>query len=470
VQKQEAEAQRALAQKRFDLSRALVNEVLFDFQDQLMDVPGTIQARRRLSSQARKYLDRVAEDAQHEPGLLTDLSRAERRLGEIAGNPVAPNLGDTPAAYRHYARAVSQARRAVKLDPRNREARYALVRALYSEATLYFWNDELKQAEQRYVEELRILGALAREQMTPAIQREISGAKMGLGDVYFWSNRLGPALKAYDEACAPLYRDRSGSFESRDAIAVCHTRRGDALAWLERYQEAERHLSRALAMYRQMLSEQPQNLNLMHSILIVFNKQGELMGWMGRPAESLTVYAEGLALAEAMYRKDESDLRSARNLALAYNKHGDALVEGRRFAEAIADYGKAREIIARLWKNDPTQVEHERDYALSNHRIGIALVDAGRAAEAVPYFDEEVAIMRRRWEKARDKALARRDLAIAIQDRIEAPEPDPGKLCARRIEFRDLMASLKAMGAANPNDLQELAKAEKAAAACAPAG
>ncbi|MFA6987050.1 MAG: serine/threonine-protein kinase [Arenimonas sp.] len=469
-QAQEAERQRALAQKRFDLSRALVNEVMFDFQDQLQDVPGTIQARRRLVQQSRNYLERVAEDAQDEPGLLIDLSRAERRLGEIAGNPVAPNLGDTPAALRHYQRAVDQARRAVQLRPQDPEAQAALARALHSQGTLYFWNDDLARAERLFTEELTILRARARGGMTPMLEREVSGATMGLADVYFWSSKLELALKTYDRACSPLYKNRSGSFEARDAIAVCHTRRADALAWLERYPEAEKHIATALASYRQMHAAQPQNLNVVHSILIVLNKQGEIKGWMGKQAESLAAYSESLAIAEPMYLKDTSDLRSARNLALAYNKRGDAYVEGKRFAEAIADYGKAREIIARLWKNDPGQIEHERDYAISNHRIGIALVDSGRAAEAVPYFDEEVAIMRRRWQKAPTKAWARRDLAVAIQDRIEAPIDDAGQLCAWRIEFRDLMGALKDMGAANPTDLGELVKAEVAAKDCAPPG
>jgi len=466
VQKVEAERQRALAQKRFDLSRALVNDVLFEFQDQLADVPGTIQARRRLVEQARKYLDRVAEDAQGDAGLLADLSRTERRLGEIAGDPMSPNIGDTPAAFQHYAKAVAQARRAVQLQPGDSDARVALVRALHSQGTLYFWADDLGKAEKIYLEELPMARALVREGRTPEAGRYLGAALMGLADVYFWSSKYELALKTYDAACLPLYRDRSNSFAARDGIAVCLTRRADALAWLERYPEAEKAIAGARAMYARMQAEQPGNLNVVHSTLIVLNKQGEILGWMGKPKESLDAYSASLAIAEPMHRKDPSDLRSARNLALAYNKHGDGLLEFKRFDEAIADYRKAREIIAGLWKNDPRQSEHERDYLISNHRIGIALVDAGRKAEAVPYFDEEVAIARRRWEKAPTKAWARRDLAVALQDRIQAPEADLGKLCSRVLEFRDLMRALKEMGAATSDDLAELARIEPGAQEC----
>jgi tetratricopeptide (TPR) repeat protein len=466
LQKIEAERQRALAQKRFDLSRALVNEVLFQFQDELADVPGTIAARRTLVQRARKYLDRVAEDAQDDAGLLTDLSLTERRLGEIAGDPTAPNIGDTAAAFRHYEKAVAQARRAVQLEPARRDARMALVRALYSQAALYFWADDLGHAEKLFLENVPIARKLAIEAPTPENKRNLSGALMGLADAYFWSSKLELALKTYDEACAPMYRDRSGTFAVQDAIAVCLTRRADALAWLERYPEAEQAIAGARAIYDRMHAAQPGNLNVVNSILIALNKQGEIYGWTGKTEQSLAAYSKSLAIAEPMYRKDPTDLRSARNLALSYNKHGDGLVEAKRFDEAIADYGKAREIVRRLWKNDPRQSEHERDYALSNHRLGIALVDAGRAIEAVPYFDEEVAITRRRWEKAPTKAWARRDLAVALQDRIQAPEPDLAKLCARTLEFHGLMVSLKEMGAASSDDLAEIARVEPAVQEC----
>jgi tetratricopeptide (TPR) repeat protein len=467
VQKLEAERQRALAQKRFDLSRALVNEVLFEFQDELADVPGTIEARRRLVQQARKYLDRVAEDAQDDAGLLADLSRTERRLGEIAGDPIAPNIGDTTAAFQHYGKAVAQARRAVQLQPRNNEARVALARALYSQATLYFWADDLSRAEKIHLEALPLARALAREAPSLETRRQLSGTLMGLADVYFWSSKYELALKTYDEACAPMYGERSDSFGVRDAVAVCLTRRADALAWLERYPEAEKAIAGARRMYERMRAEQPGNLNVVHSMLIVLNKQGEILGWMGKAQASLQAYSESLAIAEPMHRKDPADLRSARNLALAYNKHGDGLLEVKRFDEAISDYRKAREIIAAMWKNDPRQSEHERDYLISNHRIGIALVDSGRAAESVPYFDEEVAIARRRWEKAPSKAWARRDLAVAIQDRIQAPEADIDVLCGRVAELRDLFRSLKEMGAASPDELKELERVDKAAGECA---
>jgi tetratricopeptide (TPR) repeat protein len=466
-QAQEAERQRALAQKRFDLSRALVNEVLFDFQDRLADVPGTIQARRRLVDQTRKYLGRISADAQDDPGLLVDLSLAERRLGDIAGNPVSPNIGDTPAAALHYRHAVELVRRALKLQPGNQEATAALARALYSEGTFQFWSNDLAAAQKSFLEAIPILERRVRAPHAESVDRELGSAVMGLADVYFWSSKLELALKTYDRGCAKIFATPATNFEARDAIAVCHTRRADTLAWLERYDEAEAEIAKAIATYQPMYAAAPDNLNIAHSYSIALNKQGEIYSWHEKYPESFAVFSESLGIAERQYRADPTDLRAARDAAMAHNKRGDAYMETKRFPQSIADYQAARAIFQKLWKNDPSQSEHERDFAISNHRLGIALVLGGDRAAAVPYFEDEVAIMRRRWQASPTKAWSRRDLAVALEDRVEAPAA-PAQACAWRAENRELLLALKRDAVATPTDLEELAKSEAGLRACPP--
>jgi tetratricopeptide (TPR) repeat protein len=467
-QKVEAERQRAIAQKRFELSRALVNEVLFEFLDRLSDAPGTMQARRHLVDRTKTYINKIAADAQQDPGLLVDLSLAERRLGDIAGNPTAANLGDSAAAAQHYQRAVDLARKSVALRPSDDEAQAALSNALKSQADFYFWNDDLARAEKLYLEQLPIAERRAKAKPSPDNERMLAAARMGIADVYFWSSKLEAALKAYDEACAPVFKLQSRKFDVQDSIAICHTRRADALAWLERYPEALAQINRAVAIYRPFYSADSSNLTMAHAMSVALTKQGEILGWQGKPAESLAAYSELIDVAGKAHHSDPADLRAARDAALALNKRGDALVDSGRYRDAVGDYRNAREILAKLSKDDPTQREYERDYALSSHRLGIALFESGDVAASVPFFDEQLKIMRRRWEASPDKAWSRRDMAVALQDRLEAPA-DPAQACAWKREFRDMMRGLKEMGAASANDLQELEKGEAALKACPPA-
>ena len=465
VQKLEAERQRALAQKRFDLSRALVNDVLFQFLDRLSDAPGTIQARRHLVDQTRTYINKISADAQNDPGLLVDLSLVERRLGDIAGNPTSSNLGDSAAAAQHYQRAVALSRRAATLRPGDDETDVALSNALKSQGDYYFWNDDLARAEKLYTEQLPI--ALRHAQRTPGpnADRMVAAARLGLGDVYFWSSKLELALKTYDEACAPVYKLQSPKFDVQDSIAICYTRRADTLAWLERYPEASTEIEKAIAIYRPFHAKEPSNLTMTHAMSVVLTKKAEILGWQQRLPESFVALAELTELTARAHRADPSDLRAARDAALAYNKRGDAYVDAKRYPEAIADYRAARGIIARLWKDDPAQREYERDFAISSHRLGIALFESGDVAASVPMFDQQLKIMRRRWESAPDKAWSLRDMAVALQDRLDAPA-DPAQACIWRREFRDMMLGLKKIGSASANDLEELARGEAALKAC----
>jgi len=469
VQKLEAEHQRALAQKRFDLSRALVNDVLFDFQDELADVAGTLEARKHLVDRAKTYLAKVAEDAQDDPRLLVDLSRAERRLGDIAGNPEMPNLGDTPGALRQYQRSLDLAQRALRARPEDREVQSALASALHSVGSYYYWNDDLSAAQKYFEREIPMLEALLKAKPTPELQRRHSSAILSLGDVYYWSSKLEPALKAYDRACTPILADKDTSLSAQDAKGVCQQRRADALAWLDRYAEAEQAIAQAVAIYKPMYEAKPDRLERAHGYSTSLNKQGEIYAWQEKYDLAFAAFSESLRVVERAYAADPSDLRSARNVAMARNKRGDAYVEKKRIPEALADYEVALGIFQKLHAGDPTQSEHERDIGLSNHRIGIAHLVAGEPAKAVPYFDAELAIMRRRWQGSPTKAWSRRDLAVALEDRVDAPA-SPAQACAWRREFDGLLQALKAEGSATSADQEAIDKNVGKLKECPPAG
>jgi tetratricopeptide (TPR) repeat protein len=457
LQKQEAERQRALAQKRFDLSRAWVNEVLFDFQDRIADVPGTIQARKQLVSRAQAYLHKVAEDAKNEPGLLVDLSRAERRLGDIAGNPSVPNLGDSPGALRQYLRALELARRAYRLSPGDREVRDTLAGALHSVGSFYYWNDDLAAAQRYFEQEIPLLETMRKEKPSAEMDRRMASAIVSLGDVYYWSSKLELALKTYERGCAPVLASPLASIEMLDAKGVCQQRRADALAWLDRYPEAERAAIESMRLYKTMYDAKPDRLERAHGYSISLNKLGEIYGWEEKYEQAFQAFSESLRVVEKSYAADPSDQRSARNVAMARNKRGDAYMETKRYAQALADYGVALGILQKLHAADPTQSEHERDIGIANHRIGIVHVMAGEPAKATPYFDTQLQIMRRRWQGSPTKAWSRRDLAVALEDRIDAPA-SPAQVCAWRRELDGLLRALKADATSTSADQEALDK------------
>ena len=455
-----AEQQRVLAQKRFDLSRALVRDVLFDFQDRLATVPGTIEARRQLVSRTKKYLQDLGADAHDDPNLLADMALVERRLGDITGNPQYPNIGDTPAARLHYQRAEDFSKRALALRPDDPKLVLGLALIFSARGTFAFWDDDLKLSESSYRAAIKLYEAELKRNPGKALSLQRDTAFIGLGDVQHWNGQLNEALATYDSVCNLRVKQAATDFEMIDFAGNCHTRRADTLAWLERYPEATREIDLALAMDTANMKKAPNDNHYAHGYITTQSKRGEILDWSGHKQEALDAMTQGLAVAERMGRYDPSDLRSARNVAQMHSKRGDVLLAMKRTDEAISDYRAGLQANVALQKKAPTQSEYQRDVAASNKRIGMAYFQNGQGLQAAEYLDVALRYARERFGENPKSVTARRDLAVALGDRTLTT----GKLslrCAWAGEALALWQGLEKDGILTPTDKPQLSMLQK---------
>ena len=456
-----AEQQRVLAQKRFDLSRALVKDVLFDFQDQLASVPGTIEARKQLVARTKKYLQQLGEDAQDDPNLLADMALVERRLGDISGNPQHPNIGDTPAARLHYQRAEDLSRRAVSLKPKDRALLLGLAITLSARGTFAYWDDDLKLAESSYRGAIPLFAAeLKRNPGNKELSLQHDSAVIGLGDVQHWNGQLNEALATYNSVCKARVIEAEKDPRLMDSAGICHTRRADTLAWLERYPEATREIDLALAIDAAQMKKSPNDNHYAHGYIVTQSKRGEILDWSGKKEEALDAMTQGLAVAKRMVLKDPSDVRSARNVALMHGKRGDVLLAMGRTDEAIVDYKAGLDANIALQKRAPTQSEYQRDVAFSNKRLGMAYHQAGKGLQAAAHLDEALKYARMKYEENPGAPAIRRDLAVALGDRTLTT----GKLkvrCDWAAEALALWKGLEKDGILSPTDQPQLPMLQK---------
>ena len=106
-----AEQERQRAERRFADVRRIANVVLFDLNDTLANIPGTLSARKLLVENALRYLDDVARDSGREPELLTELASAYERVAEVQGMPGWPSAGRSGDALTSLQRALELRRR-----------------------------------------------------------------------------------------------------------------------------------------------------------------------------------------------------------------------------------------------------------------------------------------------------------------------------------------------------------------------
>ena len=100
------------AERRFAEVRQLSNRFLFEFEETIHSVPGATNARKLVVKTAQEYLDRLAAEGGsglfggRDPALIHELAEAYRKLGDVQGNPVESNAGDSRAALASYRKAL----------------------------------------------------------------------------------------------------------------------------------------------------------------------------------------------------------------------------------------------------------------------------------------------------------------------------------------------------------------------------
>ena len=101
-----ANAQRILAERRFEQVRRLADSLMFEIHDSVKDLAGSTPTRRLIVSRALEYLDSLAHDAGGNVALQRELATAYEKIGDIQGNPYSANIGDTDGALTSYGKAV----------------------------------------------------------------------------------------------------------------------------------------------------------------------------------------------------------------------------------------------------------------------------------------------------------------------------------------------------------------------------
>lgn len=101
--------QASLAQRRFEDLRTFAHATVFDVNDVLAPIPGTIAARKLMVQTALQYLDRLSQDEVSDPALREELAAAYIRIGKVQGGAFLPNLGDSQGAIASFRKAIAAA-------------------------------------------------------------------------------------------------------------------------------------------------------------------------------------------------------------------------------------------------------------------------------------------------------------------------------------------------------------------------
>jgi serine/threonine protein kinase len=360
-----AEANRVIAEKRFEETRSLAKAMLFELDDAI--ATGPTKAREQLVRTALTYLDRLSQD-RLSPDLERDVAEGYERISDILGNQGSDNLGRSAEARQYLQKALDIRRRLAASAPDD----------LQNVAGLIGVNDKL--------------GFMARYAGAPleAAQYFADATKAATRQV-----ELKP-----DDTKAMLTL-----FGRRRTEAMVRFSPGRPS--LHRFDEAVRGLQSLVADMDSYAKTHPPTPRLAFVTEVIVSDLAGLQRLNGDAAGALRSAQRSLALCEAAQLAHPDDPGAKRDLAIAQRRVGDSLLELGRVDEGMAMLQRSMKLREALFAADPTNARADRDLAIGHSMIGYAYDLGGHPREALPEYEA--------WAKQADAALKREPVNIGHQ-------------------------------------------------------
>ncbi|MGV3625732.1 MAG: protein kinase domain-containing protein [Archangium sp.] len=463
-QAQRAEAERDLAQARFNQVRQLAKTVLFKYHDGIADLPGSTELRQELVKDAQGYLEALSAQAAGDASLKQELASSYLKLGDVQGDPFAASLGDTDGAKESYLKALALVESLDDWDARRtRSAANAKLADLEEvtgslEQALRMQLSNLEFVEAMRAErpdDLDVLAAIGRTELAAGqlltnlerleearghversieVRRRIAGVRKDLPSrraeavsVVFLSRLLaeqGHAAEAielglraeallaalvaeFPDAVDPR-RVLGGAWQSLIAIFRQEGRLEDALL----YSKKSTHAARLA------LSRDPTNAVAVRDLFAALTLECSVLSQLRAYEQMRAPETEALSLIRVARESDPDNLQTVRNLAMGLLQFAYGAAWRNEFELAEQRLEEQTRLIAQLKAADPDDATLDEELAGGHDARALLRSRQGRLEEATVEFEKlveaDLAVAARQPESARLKnrvALAQSALA-----------------------------------------------------------
>lgn len=313
----------ASAVKRFNDVRSLANFMMFEHYDTVSSLPGSTKARAELAQTAQSYLDQLSEIKDAPFSLQIETAAGYRRLGDVYGNPMVPNLG------------------------RRAQAEQVLRESLQSLTTLYEENSEAPELV------------------------------LALGDAHYSLSGFSLIVqdnmqKAYEHGkqAELLYRKYANAQTPSDSIIVKVSSslraQSNALVWARQGEEAIQAALAAKEYIESRIAERPENKILLTELSNALTTLGynttlhldniQVADYADAPA----TMERGISLAREIIVEQGRDRKSEALLALNLLRLGTVYYSMDQEAIAMTHLNEAKQIVEKLLVIDPNDKELRR--------------------------------------------------------------------------------------------------------------
>ncbi|MBI2687823.1 MAG: serine/threonine protein kinase [Acidobacteria bacterium] len=402
--------------RRFDQVRHLSNAFLFDFHDAVESLPGSTKARRLVVEKGLQYLEALAQDSGNDPQLAREVGLGYERLGDVQGDPLRSNIGDTKGAMESYRRSVQMLERAWKAEGQTPAGRRELQKALYKLGSLQRYASDTKGSLESFQRAI-----LHGEEYLKAAPGDVDGMRQ-LARAHDQLGRM-TAVIGVDEGLRSAQRAVQireelnfmgvGDRDALGELASSYATLGAVLARMGKTNDALAAYQKSLGMQERIAAMKPDDVSAQRTVMIAMSHVGDTLGNshminLGRYPEAVGIYGKVVEKARWLVRVDPQDKKAQVDLAFGLLRYGNTLRAAGDFERSLRTMEESRRLLERLRTEDPDNARLPQNLGVLYFQFAELYAGKSMWTQAIAQNDASMAVLEKLLEAdSRDAGSAR---------------------------------------------------------------
>jgi non-specific serine/threonine protein kinase/serine/threonine-protein kinase len=368
-----ARGERARAERHLTEIRKLTNTYLRDVYDAAVDLPGATAIRKLLVENSLKHIAALEGEAQDSLQFQRELAWAYQKFGDVQGDYLGANLGDTEGAVQSYRHAL-RLRQAVAGRSNTMQdlaellrSHIALSELLYAQSKL---PESLEHAEAAIAIGERLLampGATNVERRDAAAALMVFGTNVSAVDSERSLQSLRRALPIFER----IFSEDSSSVSARSDMGLAHGRIAFTYMRAAQPEKAVEQYLKASEYVEGLIREYPLDAAVLRFGAFVHVNLGEAYNRTGRTDAALKALHVALERVEHLQQSDPANEQAPLAVAYVLNHLSDSYLLENEPPTALTHLHRAAALIAKAPPAKPTDIAEVRLLAGANaFRLG----------------------------------------------------------------------------------------------------
>ncbi|MFC4307715.1 protein kinase [Steroidobacter flavus] len=390
-----ARSERARAERHLAEIRKLTNTYLRDVYDAAVNLPGATEVRKLLVENSLKHIAALESESQDSLEFKRELAQAYLRFGDVQGDYLGANLGDTEGAVQSYRHAL-RLRKQVAEQSQTVEDLAALLRSYISLSELLGAQSKLDEAIALAESAIEVGTKLVAMPGVRSSDHRLAGAAHMLLGTNLSTIDLPRALESLhsaQETFERLEREQPNDIGTRFDIALIQSRIGFAYVRSQQYESAFPHYLKASQYIEQIARESPGDAAALRGAAFAAVNLGEVYNNLNKPDLALEPIKLALERVEHLQVVDPANEQASLAVAYVLNHLGDSYLLKGQPEMALTHLNRALQLVNEAPPAKPTDIAEIRMLpGMTNFRLGKAHAMLGQEhrRDATAYLQSSV--------------------------------------------------------------------------------